>query len=106
MNYYHYPVAKKGAPIPQAVPISGGAASELKPVWGADLTVFMKHGDQKTAFKVDYELPPKLQAPIKAGQDVGIGNVTVDGHLAGSAPLIAPAAIPRGSIFSRLIGRL
>jgi D-alanyl-D-alanine carboxypeptidase (penicillin-binding protein 5/6) len=106
MNYYQYPVAKKGAAIPQAVAISGGAASQLKPVWGADLTVFMKHGGEKTALKVDYELPPKLQAPIKAGQSVGIGNVTLDGHVAGSAPLIAPADIPRGSIFSRLIGRL
>ncbi len=106
MNYYQYPVAKKGAPIPQAVTVSGGSSSQLKPVWGADLNIFMKHGDEKTAFKVDYELPAKLQAPIKAGQDIGTGNVIVDGQAAGSAPLIAPADVPRGGILSRLYGKL
>jgi D-alanyl-D-alanine carboxypeptidase (penicillin-binding protein 5/6) len=106
MNYYEYPVARKGAPIPQAVAVSGGASSQFKPVWGADLNIFMKHGEEKTAFKVDYELPPKLQAPIKAGQDLGTGNVTIDGQAAGSAPLIAPADIPRGGVLARLIGRL
>jgi len=106
MEYYQYAVAKKGVAIAQSVPISGGAAGQIKPVWGADLNVFMKHGEEKTAFKVDYALPASLQAPIKAGQDLGTGNVTVDGQVAGSAPLIAPEDVPRGGILSRLIGKL
>jgi serine-type D-Ala-D-Ala carboxypeptidase (penicillin-binding protein 5/6) len=106
MEYYQYAVAKKGVAIAQSVPISGGAAAQIKPVWGADLDVFVKHGEEKTAFKVDYALPARLQAPIKAGQDLGTGNVTVDGQVAGSAPLIAPEDVPRGGILSRLIGRL
>jgi D-alanyl-D-alanine carboxypeptidase (penicillin-binding protein 5/6) len=106
MNYYQYPVAKKGAAISQAVAISGGAASQIKPVWGANLNVFMKHGEEKTTFKVDYALPATLPAPIKAGQDLGTGNVTIDGQVAGSAPLIAPEDVPRGGILSRLIGKL
>ena len=106
MNYYQYPVAKKGAPITEAITVSGGSSSQLKPVWGADLNIFMKHGDEKTAFKVDYQLPAKLQAPIKAGQDIGTGNVIVDGQAAGSAPLVAPADVPRGGIWSRLYGKL
>ena len=106
MNYYLYPVAKKGAPIGQDVAVGGGASSRFKPVWGEDFNVFMKHGAEKIAIKTAFDLPPKLQAPIKAGQDVGKGVVTVDGRSAGSAPLIAPADIPQGGIISRLIGRL
>ncbi len=106
MNYYEYPVARKGAPIEQAVAVSGGASSNFKPVWGADLDVFMKHDAEKSAVKVDFNLPPKIQAPIKAGQEIGRGNVTVDGHVAGSAPLIAPSDIERGGMISRLIGSL
>lgn len=106
LNYYQHPVAKKGAPIEQPVAVSGGASSQFKPVWGADLDVFMKHGEDKGALKVDFVLPPKVQAPIKAGQEVGTGNVTVDGHVAASAPLVAPADIPRGGIISRLMGKL
>src|SRR5260370_36393305 len=106
MEYYQYAVAKKGVAIAQSVPVSGGAAAQIKPVWGADLNVFVKHGEEKTAFKVDYALPARLQAPIKAGQDLGTGNVTVGGQVAGSAPLIAPEDVPRGGIPSRLIGRL
>jgi D-alanyl-D-alanine carboxypeptidase (penicillin-binding protein 5/6) len=106
MNYYLYTVAKKGAPISQDVAVGGGASSRFKPVWGEDFNVFMKHGEEKIAIKTAFELPPKLQAPIKAGQDVGKGVVTVDGRPAGSAPLIAPTDIPQGGIISRLIGRL
>lgn len=106
MNYYEYKVAKKGAPIDQTVAVSGGASSKLKPVWGADLDVFMKHGAEKSALKVDFTLPPNVTAPIKAGQEVGTGSVSVDGRVAGSAPLIAPADIQRGGVISRLIGSL
>jgi D-alanyl-D-alanine carboxypeptidase (penicillin-binding protein 5/6) len=106
MDYYLDPVAKQGAPIDREVAVSAGAASRFKPVWGADLSVFMKHGEEKKAVKIAFELPPKVEAPIKAGQDIGKGVVTVDGQPAGSAPLVAPADIPQGGIISRLIGRL
>lgn len=106
MEYYLDQVARQGAPIGQEVAVSGGASSRFKPVWGADLAVFMKHGDEKKAVKIAFDLPPKIQAPVKAGQDVGKGVVMVDGQPAGSAPLIAPADIPQGGIISRLIGRL
>ena len=106
LNYYAYPVARKGTPIDQSVAVSGGASSELTPVWGSDLSVLMKHGAKKSALKVDLKLPARLQAPVKAGQDLGTGGVLIDGHLAGSAPLIAPADVPRGSLLSRLVGKL
>ncbi len=106
MEYYLDTVAKQGAPIGREVAVSGGASSRFKPVWGADLAVFMKHGQEKKAVKIDFELPPKIPAPIKAGQNVGKGIVIVDGQPAGTAPIVAPNDVPQGGLISRLIGRL
>ncbi len=106
MEYYLDTVAKQGAPIGREVAVSGGASSRFKPVWGADLAVFMKHGQEKKAVKIDFELPPKIPAPIKAGQNVGKGIVIVDGQPAGTAPIVAPNDVPQGGLISRPIGRL
>jgi D-alanyl-D-alanine carboxypeptidase (penicillin-binding protein 5/6) len=106
LNYYMYPVAKKGAPIGQPVQVSDGTPASLKPVWADDLAVFLKHGQEKDAVKFRYELPPSFAAPIKTGQRLGTGDVLVDGKVVGSVPLVAPADVQRQSLFSRLTGKL
>lgn len=106
LNYYMYPVAKKGAPIGRPVQVSDGAPASLKPVWADDLAVFLKHGQEKDAVKFRYELPPSFAAPIKTGQRLGMGEVLVDGKVVGSVPLVAPADVQRQSLFSRLTGKL
>jgi D-alanyl-D-alanine carboxypeptidase (penicillin-binding protein 5/6) len=106
LNYYMDPIGKKGSPISQPLTISGGAVASLKPVWGDDLAVFARHGGEKEAIKLRFDLPQSVAAPIKSGQRVGTGEVIVDGKPAGSAPLIAPADIQRGSLFSRIVGKL
>ena len=105
LNYYMYPVAKKGAPIGQPVQISEGTPASLKPVWADDLAVFLKHGQEKDAVKFRYEIPPSFAAPIKTGQRLGMGDVLVDGKVVGSVPLVAPADVQRQSLFSRLTGK-
>jgi len=106
LNYYMDPVAKKGSPISQPLAVSGGAVASFKPVWGEDLAVFARHGDEKAAVKLRLDLPPSVSAPIKSGQRLGMGEVMVGGKVAGSAPLIAPADVQRQSLFSRLVGKL
>jgi D-alanyl-D-alanine carboxypeptidase (penicillin-binding protein 5/6) len=106
-NYEMRPVAKKGAPIPQSVAVKGGAQPELKPVFGADASVFTKRDNAARTIKVEYKLPGSLVAPIKAGQEVGTASVIADGRLVSTVALIAPAAIARkpgmlGHIFGRL----
>jgi len=96
-------VGKQGEPIEQMLAVSGGSESGFRPVWGRDLSVLQKRGDEG-ALKVEFQLPASLAAPIHAAQQVGVGQAaTSGGKVLASAPLVAPAAIgPRPSLVQRL----
>jgi len=99
-------LGKRGAPIAQTLPVSGGSSAGFKPVWGDNLSVLQKRGDD-ASFKVDFQLPASVAAPIRAGQQVGVGQASVGGKVVASAPLVAPAAIgPKPSLLQRLRGAL
>ncbi|MDO8434227.1 MAG: D-alanyl-D-alanine carboxypeptidase family protein [Candidatus Binatus sp.] len=107
VNYQIHSVAKKGSPIAQVVAVSGGETDVIKPVWGSDAGVFQKRGDAKTDLKVDYNLPPSVAAPVKAGQQIGTANVLAGGKPVATIALLAPADIPKKtSMIKRLLGRL
>ena len=104
LNYEMHPIAKKGAPIAQTVLVTNADTPSIKPVWGDDAGVFIKHGDAKSAIKVDYNLPPSIAAPIKAGQQIGTANVTEGGKPVTTIALLAPADVPKTtSLTKRLL---
>jgi serine-type D-Ala-D-Ala carboxypeptidase (penicillin-binding protein 5/6) len=99
-------VGKQGAPIEQILAVKGGSLASFRPVWGRDLSIMQKHGDEP-ALKVEFQLPASLAAPIRAGQLVGVGQATSGGRVLASAPLVAPATIgSRLSLMQRLRGAL
>ena len=101
-SYQMRVVGKQGAPIEQTLAVSGGSLASFRPVWGRDLSVMQKRGDE-TGLKVEFQLPASLAAPIRAGQLVGVGQATSAGKVLASAPLMAPATIgPRPSLMQRL----
>ncbi len=105
LNYEMHPVAKKGAPIAQSVAVTDAEITSLKPVWGDDAGVFVKCGDASNAIKVDYNLPPSIEAPLKAGQQIGTANVTAGGKPVTTIALLAPSDIARkASLTKRLLG--
>ncbi len=107
VNYQVHSVAKKGAPIAQVVAVSDGDSDVMKPVWASDAGVFLKRSDAKTDLKVDYNLPPSIAAPVKAGQQIGTANVLSAGKPVATIALLAPADIPKKtSMIKRLLGRL
>ena len=101
INYEMHPVAKKGAPITQSVAVSDADIASIKPVWGSDAGVFVKHGDANNAIKVDYNLPQSVKAPIKAGQQIGTANVTEGGKPVTTVALIAPTDIARSASLTK-----
>jgi D-alanyl-D-alanine carboxypeptidase (penicillin-binding protein 5/6) len=99
-------IGREGAPIEQALVVTGGSLGSFKPVWGGNLSVLQKRGAE-TTMKVEFQLPVSFAAPLRAGQQVGIGQATSDGKVMASAPLVAPAAISaRPSLMQRLRGAL
>jgi D-alanyl-D-alanine carboxypeptidase (penicillin-binding protein 5/6) len=104
LNYEMHPIAKKGAPIAQTVAITNADTPSIKPVWGDDAGVFVKRDDAKNAIKVDYNLPPSIAAPVKAGQQVGTANVTEGGKPVATVALLAPSEVARSaSLTKRLL---
>jgi D-alanyl-D-alanine carboxypeptidase (penicillin-binding protein 5/6) len=86
-------VAKRGSASSHIVAVKEGTVANLIPVWDEDAAVFMKRGDEKAAYKVNYDLPDTVKAPIKAGQKIGSAEVMVDGQSTATVALVAPSEI-------------
>jgi D-alanyl-D-alanine carboxypeptidase (penicillin-binding protein 5/6) len=104
LNYEMHPIAKKGAPIAQSVTVTDADTTSIKPVWGSDAGVFVKRDAAKNAIKVDYNLPPSIAAPLKAGQQIGTANVTEGGKSVATIALLVPADVAKSaSLTKRLL---
>jgi serine-type D-Ala-D-Ala carboxypeptidase (penicillin-binding protein 5/6) len=107
LNYEMHQVAKKGAPIAQSVAVTDADTSSIKPIWAENAGVFVKHSDENSAIKVDYNLPASIAAPVKAGQQIGTATVTEGGKPVATIALLAPADIAKStSLTKRLLGIL
>jgi len=106
LNYEMRQVAKKGSPIAETVSVKGGAISSIHPVWDADAAVFLKRDAPKGSFSISYKLPTAVEAPITSGQQVGTGEIIVDGKPQQEIPIVAPVDVARGTLIQRLIGDL
>jgi D-alanyl-D-alanine carboxypeptidase (penicillin-binding protein 5/6) len=101
INYEMHQVAKKGVPIAQTVAVTGADTESIKPVWGSDAGVFIKHGDANSAIKVGYNLPASIAAPVKAGQQIGTANVTEGGKPVATIALLAPSDIAKSTSLTK-----
>ena len=106
-QYEMKPVAKKGSSANISVAVNDGAASKVVPVWGDDAAIFMKRGDDKAAYKVNYEVPATIAAPIRAGQKIGKAEVMVAGQSPTTIALLAPSDIAekKPGIVDRLLSK-
>jgi serine-type D-Ala-D-Ala carboxypeptidase (penicillin-binding protein 5/6) len=105
LNYELHPVAKTGAPISQSVQVTDADTASIKPVWASDAGVFVKRSDANNTIKVDYNLPASIEAPLKAGQQIGTANVTAGGKPVATVALLVPSDIAKSaSLTKRLLG--
>src|SRR5271156_1654073 len=105
LNYEMHQVAKKGAPIAQSVAVTDADTASIKPIWAENAGVFIKHSDENSAIKVDYNLPASIAAPVKAGQQIGTATVTEGGKSVATIALLAPSDVAKStSLTKRLLG--
>jgi len=106
-SYEMKQVAKKGSSAGQPIAIKDGAIASITPVYESDAAIFLKRGDSKTAYKVQYDIPASLSAPVTAGQKLGTAQVMVDNHAVASVALVAPSDVGlKPSMVHRLLGSL
>lgn len=100
-------VAIKEAVVPKEVAIRDGEIATLKPVFAETASVFVKRDDAAKDVSVTYKLPSEVNAPIVAGQKIGMAEISLNGNPVSAVAVIAPKAVPaRKSLLSRLMGHL
>lgn len=108
-NYEMASIAKKGSAASQTVAITNGASPTMAPVFAADAAVFSKRGEAKKDVKITYTLPATINAPVKAGQQIGTAQVMANGKVIETVALIAPADVVAkkgGGLLGRVFGKL
>ncbi|HTT76411.1 MAG TPA: D-alanyl-D-alanine carboxypeptidase family protein [Candidatus Binataceae bacterium] len=105
LHYEMRALAKQGAPAGRTLAVKDGALSTITPVWGADASMLAPRDDSKLAISIDYKLPPRITAPIKAGTQVGSAQIIVDGKPQQVIALVAPKDVGQAAWYWRVIDR-
>ncbi|HYB73280.1 MAG TPA: D-alanyl-D-alanine carboxypeptidase family protein [Candidatus Sulfotelmatobacter sp.] len=83
------------------VKVRGGVEPAVKLVAARRVTVFRLPGDG-AAPEREVQVPPGIQAPVEAGQKVGVVAVKRGGEVVGTTDLVAAKTVPRASLLRRL----
>lgn len=90
-----------GAPVAD-VKVWKGADDKVSAVLAQDMYVTLPKSGE-SSLQATAQTSGSLVAPVAAKSQVGMLNVTVDGHMLTQAPLYTAKAVPEGGIFHRMI---
>lgn len=97
-------VAAAQEPLADPVGVKGGAVREVGLVYATPLEVGVRK-EQSEAVRLEHRLPGKLEAPLAAGQVVGMAVAVVGGQVLGEVPILVSEDVERGSFWQRLLHR-
>lgn len=93
-------IQRAGQPLSQKVPVQNAADPELSVAPKENVYLSLQKG---VAQKVSYSLAvPKLRAPVKAGQRIGVEDVLVNRHVVEQVPVYALRSNPKAGVFSQV----
>lgn len=84
--------------IVQTIPVNHADKASVDAILATDLTSIMPKG---TLPQVEIDLPPALDAPIQAGQQIGVARLITNGMTIAEVPLIAANDIARDDFPTR-----
>ena len=84
------------------VKVQRGVEPAVKLVTARRITLFRLPGDA-TAMDREIQVPPSVQAPVDAGQKVGVLTVKRGGEVVGRTDLVAAKTVPRAGLIRRLL---
>lgn len=99
-NYRMYVPVKQGAATGKEAPVKGGVEDRVALVPASDVKVLLKRGEEKKV-QVEFTVPDRIPAPIKAGQVVGDILVKLDGAEVGKTQATAAQDVAQASFWKR-----
>ncbi len=84
------------------VKVRSGVEPAVKLVAASRVILFRVPGDG-AAPEREVEVPPSVQAPVEAGQKVGVVTVKRGGEVVGRTDLVAAKTVPRAALWRRLL---
>lgn len=79
--------------------VSGGKTGRVPLRLASDINFLLLGGEDKSRYKVTYELEKVLHAAVKEGQRAGRAVITYDGKEYGSVDIVAASPVPAGFSF-------
>lgn len=86
----------------QQLPVASGTTSQVAVGVSQDFYVTYPRS-QDGGLQASLDLPSKLTAPISEGQEIGTVNVSFNGKIIATAPVVALSAVERGSFMQRTV---
>lgn len=93
-NYQRTVIANQGDLLGESLPVRGGSAEQVELMLGSGLSMLLKNGQQST-LRMEVSLPESVDAPIAAGDVLGVVNVLLEGKVIARLNCLAAADVPR-----------
>lgn len=85
--------------------IWGGSVDEIELGAGADVVVTLPR-NQRQNVRANFILDRSLEAPLRAGEQVGTVNLTLNNEDIATFPLVALTDVAQGGVFKRLMDKI
>ncbi len=91
-GYKRITLLSKGDLLGQYVPVHLGMAQQVEAAVGSGVSMLLKAGQEKQ-LSLEVELPPQVEAPVEAGQTIGMVRVLLSGQVIAKVPAVAAQSV-------------
>ncbi len=92
--YQRVAVANQGDLLGQSLPVRGGSADSVPLMLGSGLSMLLKNG-QQSGLSLELVLPESVDAPVQAGDVLGMVNVLLDNQVVARLNCVAACDVPK-----------
>lgn len=92
-TYRRVQILRTGELLGRQVPVKLGGVDQVEAAVGSGLTMLMKAGQEKQ-LTLEVELPQEVQAPVAAGDTLGMVRVLLGGRIIAKLPAVAATDVP------------
>lgn len=91
-GYRRITLLNKGDLLGQQVPVHLGMAENVEAAVGSGVSMLLKAGQEKQ-LSLEVELPQQVEAPVEAGETIGLVRVLLSGQVIAKVPAVAAQSV-------------